>query len=340
MPGPAPESRAVEVEAALRSGALVVPTRRDLLDVSGPDAADYLQGQLTQDVAGLAVGAQARTLLLQPQGKVDAWLRVYRLSEERFLLDLDPGHGEAALARLRRFKLRVACELTLTERPMVAVRGGGATTVALPDEVLAGAVVLDTDWPDVIGFDLMLGGGSPTGGDEATELAVTVAETVAQALANGVGPVLVGTEAELDAIRIGAGVPAMGTELDGSTIPAAAPIVEASVDFTKGCYVGQELVARVDSRGSTTPTRLHRVRFDPLEAGAGPGAGAPIMIDGAEVGRLTSFAPSSAQGPVGLAYIKRGTDLAQQAQVATADGDTVLVELVELSELVALPSDA
>jgi folate-binding Fe-S cluster repair protein YgfZ len=88
-------------------------TTRDVVTVTGPDAATYLQGQLSQDVAGLAVGDVAWTFVLQPQGKVDTWARVDRAGPETFRLDTDPGAGEGLVARLERFKLRTAVTLSL-----------------------------------------------------------------------------------------------------------------------------------------------------------------------------------------------------------------------------------
>src|SRR5689334_3030131 len=87
------------------------PRARDVVVASGPDAVTYLQGQLSQDVQALAVGASAATFLLQPDGKVTAWLRVTREADDRFVLDTEPGWGSAVLERLRRFLLRVEVDL-------------------------------------------------------------------------------------------------------------------------------------------------------------------------------------------------------------------------------------
>ena len=104
----------------------VAAVPRDVLLVKGPDAATYLQGQLSQDVAGLEVGASAFSLLLQPQGKVDAWLRVTRTAHDTFALDVDAGWGEHVLARLKRFLLRVKVELEPVEWDVTAVVDGDA----------------------------------------------------------------------------------------------------------------------------------------------------------------------------------------------------------------------
>ena len=94
-----------ETESALASAAVAFEGRRDVIEVDGPDAGTYLQGQISQDVLALEVGASAWSFVLAPQGKVDAWFRVTRTSEQSYLLDLDAGFGEAVLARLQRFKL-------------------------------------------------------------------------------------------------------------------------------------------------------------------------------------------------------------------------------------------
>src|SRR2546430_3889477 len=84
---------------------------RDVVLVRGPDAESYLQGQLSQDIAALDVGGSAFSFLLQPQGKVDAWLRVTRLADDEFALDVDAGWGDAVVARLRRFLLRTKADI-------------------------------------------------------------------------------------------------------------------------------------------------------------------------------------------------------------------------------------
>jgi folate-binding protein YgfZ len=136
----------------------------------------------------------------------------------------------------------------------------------------------------------------------------------------------------LDVIRVMQGMPTMGRELDESTIPAAARIVDRSVDFTKGCYVGQELVARIDSRGSNTPTRLVGVRFGRDSA---PDAGGELLLDGAPAGRLTSVALSSHSGPIGLAYVKRAVEVPGTLDFQPRPGSSAPVEVVELPSPVA-----
>ncbi len=175
----------------------------------------------------MAVGERRWTFLLQPTGKVDVLARVERTADEEFVFDVDEGWGDALVARLNRFKIRVKVDV----EPMS---------------------------PIVVGE---------------------------------------GTPAEVEAARVEAGWPAMGAEVvPGETIPAETGITDVAVDLRKGCYPGQELVERMDSRGASAPRQL---RVVDVADGAAPGD--PIVIDGIEVGRLTSVA-----GRRALGYVKRG----------------------------------
>lgn len=287
----------VDLQEAVRlveEEALAVPIRRDLLTVTGGDAASYLQGQVSQDVERLAVGATAWTLLLQPQGKVDGWLRVHRRAADEFWLDTDEGHGSAAEARLNRFKLRVDATIETTTVTGLAVRGPGAArageaaSAVLATAPRTGLVALDAGWGGIDGFDVLGPGGVPDPAELATALDLPL-----------------GSPEAAEVLRLLQARPAMGHELDESTIPAAAGVVEASVDFTKGCYVGQELVARIDSRGNNTPTRLHTLR---LAGGEAPADGSELVLDGEVVGTVTSAIAIPGRGVVGLGYLKRSVE--------------------------------
>jgi folate-binding protein YgfZ len=300
--------------------AVAAPIERDLLVVTGADAATYLDGQLSQGIGGLAVGATARTLLLQPQGKIDAWLRVNRRGPETFWLDTDPGHGPHAEERLNRFKLRVDVAVEVATVSGLAVRGAASARVRADVESWiaasadptghVGLALLDAGWGGVAGFDVV----GPDG----------VADP--EALAGSIG-VPLGPAELVELVRITQGLPVMGRELDGSTIPAAAGIVESSVDFAKGCYVGQELVARIDSRGSNTPTRLHRLRFaDP----APPPVGSDLLVDGAVVGHVTSAVATPAGGAIGLGYLKRSVATPATLAVRVGSEAAPAVEAIPL----------
>ena len=209
----------------------------------GPDAEDYLQGQLSQDVAALAVGASADSLLLEPDGKLSALLRVTRTDGQGFVLDVDRGYGDAVLARLRRFLLRSKVELEPLAWRDLSLRGAGVDEAAAGLlTVLAerGVLALPFEWNGWTGVDLL--------GPEDVVLGPDDAALPAGVTACGADAV--------EACRIVSGVPAMGTELTNKTIAAEAGLVERTVNFTKGCYTGQELVARLDARGSNVARRL------------------------------------------------------------------------------------
>lgn len=207
---------------------------RDVVVVEGADAQSYLHSQVSQDLVGLGVGERCWTFVLDPTGKIESLARVTRTADERFELDTDAGFGEALLARLDRFRIRVAAETSL-----------------IPSRVV-----------------------SDTTRDEGA--------------------------------RVAAGWPKLGAEIvPGETIPAATGLAGVAVSFTKGCYPGQELVERMDSRAAEAPRSLRRLT---VAEGAAPGD--PVIdVDGTEVGVLTSVA-----GTLALGWVKRSSDIGDVVQ--------------------------
>ena len=277
-------------------GAAWVP--RDVVRVVGPEAVSYLQGQLSQDVEALTAGRSAESLLLSPQGKIDALVRVTRTADDELLIDVDGGYGEAVVSRLRRFKLRTKVEIDALELRCLALRGPGVAELGPATREWAG-LTLPADWPGLPGVDLV-------GEDPPVPDGVRLCDRSA-----------------LEALRVEAGVPKMGAELTERTIPAEAGVVERAVSFTKGCYTGQELVARIDSRGSRVPRHLRGVV---IEAEGAPPPGAALVGDGdrgeRELGQLTSVAVSPALGaPVALAYVRREIDPPANVVVRWGEGE-------------------
>ena len=264
-------------------------TTRDVVTVCGPDAATYLQGQVSQDVAALAVGETALTFVLAPQGKVDGWGRVQRTGDESFVIDVDAGAGPLWQTRLSRFLLRTKAEISVAEGvPALSVRGA-AVDGGLP---VIGREAIGSDLLGVTGPDLPAG--VPA---DAVEV----------------------PHDELEVGRIRAGVPAWGTELDGDTIPATVGqwVIDASVSFSKGCYTGQELVARIDSRGGNVPRHLMGLVID----GPPPDAGAVITVDGAVAGAVTSSAIDGAAGAtVALGFVPRSIEVGVEGTEAEVAG--------------------
>ena len=251
--------------------------RRDTVAVVGPDAEDYLQGQLSQEVVGLPEGGSAWSFVLAPNGKVDSWLRVTRHKADEFILDLDSGFGEQLVSRLQRFMLRTCCDVEPLDWQMLTVVG---TDTHAP----AGGLCIPLDWPGLVAVDLLGPVINPPSGLVVLE------------------------ESEWERRRITAGIPIMGAELDEKTIPAATGVVDRSVSFTKGCYTGQELVARIDSRAGSTPTKLVRVEGLLDSDTRLPPLGSDLVLEDVQIGRLTSVA-ADPPGFVALAYVKRAVTL-------------------------------
>jgi hypothetical protein len=239
---------------------------RDVISVGGPDARSYLQSQLSQDISAMSIGDALASFVLQPTGKVEALVRVACVSNELFTLDVDHGWGDAVMVRLQRFKIRVKADLNIETRSFLAYRN-------CDGEKFEGALPAWRN--DGSAFDVM-------------ETTATPSVGIRQ-----------GSKAEFDEARVRSGWPLMGQDLTTDMIPGETGIIDCAVSFTKGCYPGQELVERMDSRGSTAP-RMLRV----IHATRDSSAGDDVILDNLIVGKYTSVTDSFA-----LALIKRGVDI-------------------------------
>lgn len=268
---------------------------RSVVAATGPDAGAFLQGQLSQDVLAIPEGGSAWSWLLSPQGKVDALLRVTRRpGDEGWLLDTDGGWGEAVANRLNRFRLRTKIELVQLDWPVLGLRSTAEEWPA--DTADTGSLVVPWSWPGLDGWDLM-----------------------------GPDPVAPVGWPEMDAdryeaVRIAAGVPKMGAELGEKTIPAEIGHIDLTVSFAKGCYTGQELVARIDSRGGNVPRRLRRLVLE-----AAVDAGTDLYDGDPQVGTVTSVAATEPDGWVALGYVRRAVEVGATLR-AGPNGPAVVVE--------------
>ena len=267
--------------------------------VDGRDARSFLDSLVSQDLTGLADGDGAHSLLLQPMGKLTADFRVLQVGGEELWLDTDVGVGELLAGGLNRFKIRVQAEVidVTPEYGRITVRGPRAA--ARVSEVLGvtvpepqhghvdwrGARVVRADWPGNPGVDVV----GPREAVEAAYDALTAAGVPRAGLT------------ALEAVRIEAGVPRQGHELDETTIAQEAFLERDAVSFTKGCFMGQELVCRIDTRGHVT--RL--LRGVVVEGERAPVVGAEVATDERTVGRVTSVARSPRLGVIALAMIRR-----------------------------------
>jgi folate-binding protein YgfZ len=254
----------------------VFELRPGVVVVEGADATSFLQSILSQDLDGIAVGEGRPALLLQPQGKLVATTYALRVGERCWWCVTDEGGGAALAGGLNRFRIRVKAEVVDVSDSFasLAVRGTGAAD-AVGEVTLGETRLIPRSWgPDVVG---------PR---------PDVARFRDELLAAGVS---LGTDRDYDAARIAAGVPRLGADVDERTIPQEAFLERDAVSFTKGCFVGQELVCRIDTRGHVN-RYLRRVH---LGADGAP-LGAELLAEGRAVGVITSVA-----GREALAMVRR-----------------------------------
>jgi len=279
---------------------LVERPERGLLIVSGPDAAEYLQGQLTNDTEAIEPGKWVYAALLDRKGHMQADMRVLRPGEGPELwLDLEPEGMAAASRHLQMYKIGREVEVTDASdgHTLLSLIGPRATEIARAVD----AASLRTE----AGVDLIV----PTAERDRVRDALLAAGAVE------VSP------AAAEILRIEAGRPRFGAEMGTETMPAEAGIVEQAVSFTKGCYIGQETVARLHYKGK--PNRhLRGLRFS---APAEPGQA--LTRGEKEVGKVGSAAVSPALGPIGMAILRREAE--PGATVAVGE-DGVTAEVVGL----------
>ncbi len=309
-------SAPVELDAQYRvlresAGTLVRKGRR-ILEVTGSEAGEYLQGQLTNDVEALEPGAGCYSALLDRKGKMQGDMRVLR-RDDGFWIDTEAEAGDAVLRHLSMYKIGRDVEVCdqSDDRALISVIGPAAGKVALDGPTgaenshrpttIAGAeaVAIGTDG----GVDLLV--------------ALADCERVIDALL-AAGAEAVG-EAAVEIVRIESGRPRFGREMTTSTIPQEAGINDRAVSFTKGCYIGQETVARLHYKGKPN-RRLVGLRLD-----AAAGAGDPVRLGEREVGTIGTAVLSPAHGHIALAIIRREAELGDTVAV----GEGASGELVE-----------
>jgi folate-binding protein YgfZ len=314
---------AAEVRAVRETVGIADRGGRAFTLLDGADAVKFLQGMVTNDVDGIAVGSAAYALLLTPKARVVADMRLTRLGATTFLADADPAAAAALRTVLTRYRLasKVAIEACDDRFGIIAVAGPRAA--ALLGDALG---VAPAEGAEGTGTEIVLKTGvvhalrSAFSGEEAFELigprdALDEAwQRLAAALPQHDGRVF-GEEA-FDVLRVEAGVPRFGAEIDEQVMPAEAGVVDRAVSFTKGCYIGQEPVARLHYRGHAN-RGLRSIVLD----GTVPAAGATVEVEGREVGRITSSVESPTIGrTVALAIVRREVDPGQRVGVVTEDG--------------------
>jgi folate-binding protein YgfZ len=288
---------------------------RGKLLVSGGEAAEYLQGQLTNDVEALEPGEGLYAALLDRKGHMQGDMRVLRPGEgPDLLLDTEPEALEAVRRHLGMYKIGREVDVVdvTAERAILSLIGPRAVEIAgsaaLPENACEEVTIAGTQ---------VLAIGTATGIDLICE--ADARERVQEALL-AAGAAEVSPEA-VEILRIEAGRPRFGAEMGTETMPAEAGIVEQAVSFTKGCYIGQETVARLHYKGK--PNR--HLRGLKLSGAARPGE--PVRLGDKEAGRLGGSGVSPAFGAIGLAILRREAE--PGATVAVGE-DGVTAEVVAL----------
>jgi len=270
-------------------------SERGKLALTGKDAKEFLNGQVTQDIVGLTPGRGSYAAFLTQKGKMLGDLRVLD-ADDQLLLDTERGALQALFNMIRRYSLGYDVELhkrTLESGmfsligPLAAELIERAGLTLGPDEhehaivELGGAQAraIRTD----VGVDLLF----------AADAAASVRTAVIEAGASEVG------DPAAEAVRIERGRPRYGVDLDESVIPQEAGLNARAVSFTKGCYVGQETVARLFYKGK--PNRELRG----LRSAALLDVGTELTLEERVVGTVTSAVQSPRFGPLALALVRR-----------------------------------
>jgi folate-binding protein YgfZ len=307
---------------ALRHGAgVVLRGDRGVLAVVGADRMTWLQGLLTNDVLAVPVGGVQDAAYLTPQGRMITDLRVVNLPD-RALLDVPGSLAESLQTRLDGLLFSEDAQVTNVSQQttVVDIHGPQAPSlIANLERSLApyGAVVADNAF-GLPGFSLFV--------------STTDAETVARLLVDHGGHRT--TLETLDVIRVEAGRPAFLIDMDEHTIPLEAGIEARAISFTKGCYVGQEVIVRVVHRGhGRVAKRLVGLR---LSKGVLPERGSIIVGNGRDIGRITSAVWSpTLEGGIALGYVQRDfaspgtTVLVQPQQHQSVQADVTALPFVE-----------
>ncbi len=271
-------------------------SERGKLALTGADRKAFLNGQVTNDVEGLGAGHGCYAAFLTPKGKMLGDLRVLDVGPpaDELLLDTERVSLQALFDLIRRFSIGYAVVLhkRTVESGLLSLIGpgareaAGAGDLAEPEHAHRGGEIAGrpvrlilTD----VGVDVLCDA------EDTRDVAAALGEAGAEPM----------SEAQAEILRVERGRPRYGVDLDDSVIPQEAGLNDRAVNFTKGCYVGQETVARLFYRGK--PNRhLRGIR---LPAPAEPGRA--LTLGGKEVGRLTSPVLSPRLGPVALALVRR-----------------------------------
>jgi len=277
---------------------------RAVLELTGSEAAEFLQGQVSNDVEALEPGQGCYATLLDHKGKLRTDMRVLRLAPDRLLVDAEPIGRRPLAHNFEMYSLGRDVKPTdvSDDRVVLSLVGPRAhellTDPPAGDEHACdeadGVVRVITD----VGVDLIL----PAAREAEVRATLDAPDADEQAA---------------EVLRVERGRPRLGLDMDATTMPQEAGINDRAVSFTKGCYVGQETVARLHYKGK--PNRHMRG----LKLSAPAEYGEPIMLGEKQVGTVGSVADSPTHGTIALALVRREAEPGAQVQVAGAPAEVV-----------------
>jgi tRNA-modifying protein YgfZ len=314
--------RSAEHRTLTKGCGLFDRSERGKLALSGSGAVEFLNGQVSNELGELHAGEGCYAAFLTPKGKMLGDLRILAVGEDlsgapqELLLDTERVALQALFDMIRQFKIGYQVELhkRTVERGLLSLIGPESQSVAGADELglaehanlalqLDGiaALAVRTD----LGVDLICDASDSSGLSSAL-------------LARGAVAV---SEQAVECVRVESGRPRYGIDIDESTIPQEAGLNERAVSFTKGCYVGQETVARLHWRGK--PNRhLRGLRLSEPAV-----QGEELLLGERPVGRLTSAASSPELGPIALALVRREAEPGTSVSVGEHGASAEVVEL-------------
>jgi folate-binding protein YgfZ len=301
---------------ALREEAGFIRRERAALTVKGPDAAEYLQGQLTNDIEALEPEQGCYAALLDRKGHLQSDMRVLHLETGDLRLDLEPAPAPGVLKHLRTYSIGrdVEVEDASGDWAITSLIGPRAAQLAGFEGLGPEFAQRFRDWDgtEVLAVATDLGVDLITRTDRTASLTELLEAAGAAEVSE--------TAAEI--IRVESGRPRFGLDMGPESMPAEAGITERAVDFEKGCYIGQEPVARLHYRGKPNRT-LRGLRLSaPAEHGD------RLLLGDREVGTVGTACLSPALGPIALAIVRR----------EAAEGDRLEVgESGVTAEVVSLP---
>jgi folate-binding protein YgfZ len=319
----------VEHAALIEAAGVVDLSGRSRLCLGGADRVKFLHGQVTNDVNRLKPGQGCYAALVSAKGKMQSDLNIYSLPDE-LLLDFEPGYAAAVAERLEKYIIADDVQVVdvAPQFGLISVQGPKAEVllqgwepgaelprnpmnfVARKDERLGEVYVMNRPRTGSSGYDLIV----------PNAVLAEVADKLLEA-ANQAGGRFCGWGA-LELARIEAGIPRFGADMDESNLAPETGIEDRAISYSKGCYIGQEVIARIRTYGQVAKT-LRGLRLAE-NLNPGPARGDKLLKEGKEAGYVTSAVASPVlKASIALGYVRREhNQMGTELTLRTAGGET------------------